>query len=204
MSHMRGASVGMPALALHPYGRGLAETCQKPAEPPYRPCMPLHYTDPHKKHSRWYTALENFGRSRPGPFLAHHLFPRIDPWLYRATGGRYPWILGGVSTAPLMTTGSKSGQPREHQITYFHDGPDPIVTASNYGGPKHPQWYYNLKAHPECELGDEKFLATEVTDPDEHARLYGLAEQAYAGWGDYRRKTDSIGRHIPVFRLTPR
>ena len=34
---------------------------------------------------------------------------------------------------------------------------DPIVIASNYGGPKHPQWYYNLKAHPECELGDEEF-----------------------------------------------
>ena len=166
--------------------------------------MPLHYTDPRKKHSRWYTALENFGRSRPGQFLAHHVTPRIDPWLYRATGGRYPWILGGVSTAPLMTTGAKSGQPREHQITYFHDGPDPIVTASNYGGPKHPQWYYNLKAHPECELGDEKFLATEVTDPDEHARLYGLAEQYYAGWSDYRLKTNPIGRHIPVFRLTPR
>ncbi len=25
-------------------------------------------------------------------------------------------------------------------------------SASNYGGPKHPQWYYNLKAHTECEL----------------------------------------------------
>jgi deazaflavin-dependent oxidoreductase (nitroreductase family) len=168
------------------------------------PFMPLHYADPHKKHSRWNTALESFNRSRPGQFLAHHLWPRIDPWLYRATGGRYPWIIFGVSTAPLMTTGAKSDQPREHQITYFHDGPDPIVTASNYGGPKHPQWYYNLKAHPECELGDEKFLATEVTDPDEHARLYGLAEQYYAGWSDYRRKTDPIGRHIPVFRLTPR
>jgi hypothetical protein len=89
--------------------------------------MPVHYADPHKKHSRWNTALENFNRSRPGQFLAHHLWPRIDPWLYRATGGRYPWIFGGVSTAPLMTTGAKSGQPREHQITYFHDGPDPIV-----------------------------------------------------------------------------
>jgi deazaflavin-dependent oxidoreductase (nitroreductase family) len=186
------------------WGRGLAGTCQKPAELKYRPCMPLHYVDPHKKHSRWYTAAENFGRSRPGLFLAHHLWSRIDPWLYRATGGRYPWILGAMSTAPLMTTGAKSGQPREHQITYFHDGPDPIVTASNYGGPKHPQWYYNLKAHPECELGGEKFLATEVTDPDEHARLYGLAEQVYAGWSDYRLKTDPIGRHIPVFRLKPR
>jgi deazaflavin-dependent oxidoreductase (nitroreductase family) len=166
--------------------------------------MPLHHVDPHKKHSRWYVAVENFARSRPGQFLAHHLYPRIDPWLYRATGGRYPSILGGPSTAPLMTTGAKSGQPREHQITYFHDGPDPIVTASNYGGPKHPQWYYNLKAHPECELGDEKFLANEVTDPDDYARVYGLAEQVYAGWSDYRLKTDPIGRRIPVFRLTPR
>ena len=111
------------------------------------------------------TAIANFGRSRPGQFLAHHFFPRVDPWLYRATGGRWPSIIGGVSTAPLMTTGAKSGQPRQHQITYFHDGPHPIVTASNYGGPKHPQWYYNIKAHPECELGGEKFLATEVTDP---------------------------------------
>ena len=168
------------------------------------PFMPLHYVDPHKKHSRRYRAVESLGRSRPGQFLAHHVLRRIDPWLYRATGGRYPSILGGPSTAPLMTTGAKSGQPREHQITYFHDGPNPIVTASNYGGSTHPQWYYNLKAHPECELGGEKFVASEVTDSDEYARLYGLAQQVYAGWSDYRLKTDPIGRHIPVFRLKPR
>jgi deazaflavin-dependent oxidoreductase (nitroreductase family) len=166
--------------------------------------MPLHYVDPHKKHGPVYKSWEHFARSRAGQFLAHHLFPRIDPWLFRATNGRYPWVLGAPSTAPLMTTGAKSTQPREHQITYFHDGPDPIVTASNYGRPKHPQWYYNLKAHPECELGGEKFLASEVTDPDDYARLYGFAEQVHAGWGDYRLKTHPIGRRIPLFRLTPR
>ena len=73
------------------------------------------------------------------------------------------------------------------------------MTASNYGGPNHSQWYYNLNAHPECELGGEKFLASEVTDPDDYARVYGLAEQVYAGWRDYRLNTDPIGRHIPVF-----
>lgn len=78
------------------------------------------------------------------------------------------------------------------------------MTASNYGGPKHPQWYYNLKAHPECELGDEKFLATEVTEADDYNYLYGLATKVYAGWGDYRLKTDPIGRRISVFRLKPR
>jgi hypothetical protein len=115
--------------------------------------MPLHYVDPHKKQSRWYTAIETWGRSRPGQFMARHITPRVDPWLYRATGGRYPSVLGGVSTAPLITTGAKSGQPREHQLTYFHDGDDAIVIASNYGGPKHPQWYFNLTANPECEFG---------------------------------------------------
>jgi len=62
--------------------------------------MPLHYVDPHKKHSRWYTAMETFSRSGPGQFMAHNVFPRIDPWLFRVTGGRYPWVLGGPSTAP--------------------------------------------------------------------------------------------------------
>ena len=46
-------------------------------------------------------------------------------------------------------------------------------------------------------------MATEVTDPDEYPRLYGLDVQVYAGWGDYRLKTD-LGRRIPVFRLKPR
>jgi deazaflavin-dependent oxidoreductase (nitroreductase family) len=166
--------------------------------------MPLHYVDPHKKHGRLYKAFERFARSGAGQFVARHISPRMDPWLYRVTGGRYPWIVGTISSAPLMTTGAKSGQPRQVQLTYFHDGRDAILTASNYGGPKHPQWYYNLKAHPECELGGESFVATEVTDPDEHARLSGLAEQVYAGYGDYRAKTAPIGRQIPVFRLKPR
>jgi F420H(2)-dependent quinone reductase len=61
-------------------------------------------------------------------------------------------------------------------------GTDAIVIASNYGGPKQPGWYFNLKAHPECELGGEKFLASEVTDPDDYARLYGFG--GVCRWSD--------------------
>ena len=89
-------------------------------------------------------------------------------------------------------------------MTYFHDGSDPILIASNYGGTKHPHWYHNLKAHPQCEFGGEKFVATEVTDSDEHTRLFVLAEGVYAGYGDYRAKTAGVGRQIPIFRLKPR
>jgi deazaflavin-dependent oxidoreductase (nitroreductase family) len=166
--------------------------------------MPLRYVAPDRKRGRMYRTSVRFGRSHVGQFLARRVTPRIDPWLYRATGGRYPAALGGVASAPLMTTGAKTGQPREVQLAYFHDGPDPILVASNYGGPKHPNWYYNLKAHPECQIGDERFVATEVTDPHEYARLYGLAEHVYAGYGDYRVKAAAIGRQIPLFRLRPR
>lgn len=165
--------------------------------------MPLYHVDPRKAHGRWYAAVERFARSRPGQLYARHVAPCVDAWLYRKTRGRYPFILGGPATAPLMTTGAKSGQPREHQVSYFHDEQNVIVIASNYGGPKHPHWYYNLKAHHQCELGGEKFVASEVTDPVDHAYLYGLAERVYAGWRDYRLKTEPIGRRIPVFRLRP-
>jgi deazaflavin-dependent oxidoreductase (nitroreductase family) len=166
--------------------------------------MPLHYVDPHKKRGLWYRVLDRNARTRPMQFVARHVNFHIDPWLYRATRGRYPSILGGVSSAPLVCTGAKTGQRREHQLAYFHDGPDPILIASNSGGPSHPQWYYNLTAHPECEFGDERFVATEVTDPGEHARLYGLAERVYGGYADYRAKTAATGRRIPVLRLRPR
>ncbi|MDT5008865.1 MAG: hypothetical protein QOH57_482 [Mycobacterium sp.] len=166
--------------------------------------MPLYYADPNKKHGVVFRTWERFGRSRPGQAFARHVARRIDPWFYRRVGRSYSTLLGSVAQAPLQSTGAKSGQLRVVQLTYFHDGSDPILVGSNFGGPKNPQWTFNLKAHPQCEFGDEKFVASEVTDPDEYARLYALAVKAYAGWGDYRAKTDPIGRHIPVFRLTPR
>ena len=166
--------------------------------------MALRYVDPYRKHGPAYEAMVRFGRSRAGQLFIRHVAAHVDPWLYRATGGRFATTMGTVVTAPLTTTGAKSGQPREVQITYFHDGPDVIAIASNYGGAKHPQWYHNLKAHPECELGGEKFVAAEVTDPQEHERLFALGERVYAGWRDYRANTAEVGRRIPIFRLTAR
>lgn len=163
--------------------------------------MSLAYVDPHRTHGRRYRALERFGRSPSGQFAARHVLRRIDPWLYRVTGGRYPAILGGTTTAPLISLGAKSFQPRVCQLAYLHDGADPILIASNYAKTHHPAWYFNLKTNPECWLGGEEFIASEVCDADEYARLYALAEQVYAGYRDYRVRTTQAGRRIPIFRL---
>lgn len=164
--------------------------------------MPLRYVDPHRRRGQRYEQGVRFGRSRIGQFMARHIARRTDPVLFRLTKGRVN--MGPIVNAPLRSTGAKSGQPREVQLTYFHDGSDVILVASNFGGSKHPQWYYNLKAHPECTFGQEPFTATQVTEDDEYQRLYELAENVYAGYGDYREKTADAGRQIPIFRLTPR
>ena len=147
--------------------------------------------------------MNRVARSRLGQ-VAAGLASKTDPWLGRISHGRLNWGMFNVPSATLNSTGAKTGQVRETQIAYFHDGHDVIVIASNYGGDKHPQWYHNLRAHPDCELGDEAFRASQVTEPDEYARLYGLAEGYYGGFADYRFKTAKVGRKIPVFRLTPR
>jgi hypothetical protein len=57
--------------------------------------------------------------------------------------------------------------------------------------------------NPECQLGDEDFIAAEVTDPEDYERLYALAEHVCINYGDYRVKAAAAGRRIPVFRLKP-
>jgi deazaflavin-dependent oxidoreductase (nitroreductase family) len=166
--------------------------------------MPLPYADPNKNHGPVFKLAETFGRSKPGQFFARRVARHIDPYFFKLTGRSYTSLAGAVDQAPLETIGAKTHEPRVHQLAYFHDGEDPILIASNFGGRKNPKWFHNLKAHPECAFGDEKFVATEVVDPQEYERLYALAIKAYAGYADYRAKTSKSGRHIPVFRLTPR
>ena len=148
--------------------------------------------------------MNRLARSSFGSFVGKNLAPKTDPWLGRISNGRLSWGIFNVPSATLTTTGAKSGLRRETQLAYFHEGSDVIVMASNYGGDRHPQWYHNLVAHPECTLGGEGFLAEEVTDPDEYGRLFGLAERYFGGFTDYREKAARSGRAIPVFGLAPR
>ncbi|OBA87253.1 nitroreductase [Mycobacteriaceae bacterium 1482268.1] len=166
--------------------------------------MPLRHIDPTRPRSAVTRGLNRAARTRFGLFVGKHLASKTDPWLSRITKGRISWGVFNVPSATLRTSGAKSGRVREAQVAYFHDGRDAIVMASNYGGAKHPQWYHNLIANPECELGGESFRAHEVTDPDDYARLYALAENYYGGFSDYRENAARAGRTVPVFRLSPR
>jgi len=111
---------------------------------------------------------------------------------------RWPAVL-------LTTVGAKSGQPRPIPLLYVTDGENIVLIASNGGSPRHPAWYYNLRAHPEVQLlvngRTATYTAHEATGA-ERARLWRKAVDLYAGYETYQQRTR--GRQIPVMVLTPK
>ena len=121
---------------------------------------------------------------------------------YEATGGREANTLRdtGLPVVIFTTRGNKSGKLRKTPLMRVeHDGKYAMV-ASQGGAPKHPVWYYNLKADPTALVvqdGPEPFdaVAREVTG-EERAVWWERAVEAYPSYADYQEKTD---REIPVF-----
>ena len=173
-------------------------------ESPSTPTDDLPRVDPPARVSRPVRVYAAFLATGVGRWLAKNIAPKADPWLLRATGGQLAMGLM-LPSALLTTTGAKTGQPRTNPVFYFHDGPDVIVIASNYGADKHPAWYHNLTADPRVQIatngGGPVMSADAVSDPAERERLWAIADRIYPLWPDYRRHAARCHRTIPIIRL---
>lgn len=105
----------------------------------------------------------------------------------------------------LTTIGAKSRQPRTTPLLYTADGESIILIASNGGQPRHPSWYYNLRANPEITFlrggREQTYIAREVAG-DERAALWRKAAALYPGYNVYQQRAGQ--RQIPVILLTPK
>ena len=121
---------------------------------------------------------------------------------YEASGGQRANTLRdtGLPVIIVTTKGNKTGKIRKFALMRVeHDGEYALV-ASLGGAPKHPVWYYNLKADPTALMiqdGPEPFdaEAREVTG-DEKAEWWERAVKAFPPYAEYQAKTDRV---IPVF-----
>ncbi|MFF9044165.1 nitroreductase family deazaflavin-dependent oxidoreductase [Streptomyces parvulus] len=125
--------------------------------------------------------------------------------LYESSGGTEGTTLQntGLPVIVLTTRGAKSGKIRKTPLMRVEQDGTYAVVASLGGAPKHPVWYFNVKADPHVELQDgpvrRDMTAREVTGV-EKAEWWERAVAAYPPYADYQKKTD---REIPVFVLEP-
>jgi len=149
--------------------------------------------------------INNFSVTPVGRWMAKTIASRVDPTIYKLTGGRF--TITGPPTIPMLsltTTGRKSGRERTVQLGFTKDGEDVLIVASNFGGTSHPAWSHNLDAKPEAkiQLGAETkaVVAKRLTD-SEKALIWPKIAATIPQMKSYVKMTD---RNIKVYRLMAR
>ena len=122
---------------------------------------------------------------------------------FRSNHGKVGGPFEGAPLLLLHHIGARTGKPRINPVMYLKDRERYIIFASKGGADTNPDYYYNLKAHPDIqiEVGDKTIdvRAEEVTGL-ERDRLFERQASLYPTFGEYQRGTERI---IPVIALTP-
>jgi len=120
---------------------------------------------------------------------------------FRAHGGKVGGPFEGAPMLLLHHTGARSGVERVNPMVYQPVGDDFAVFASKGGAPTHPDWYYNLVAHPKAviEVGTESIpVVARVLTGDEREPIWRQQKRVMPGFAEYEAKTT---REIPVILL---
>ncbi|MFI7353764.1 nitroreductase/quinone reductase family protein [Streptomyces avidinii] len=120
---------------------------------------------------------------------------------FRANQGKVGGYFEGSDLLLLTTTGARSGEERTVPLGYVRHGDELLIVGSNLGGPKHPDWYHNVLAHPlvQVEIGADSFEAVAVpAEGTQRDVLFAHVVASEPGYGEYQENTSRI---LPVVAL---
>jgi deazaflavin-dependent oxidoreductase (nitroreductase family) len=123
---------------------------------------------------------------------------------FRANDGVVGGPFAGATLLLLHHTGAKSGKAYVTPLVYRRDGDRYVIFASKAGSLTNPDWYHNLKAHPqiEIEVGTETVPVTvSQAGGEERDRLYRAQATDSPQFAEYEKSAGD--RTIPVIILTP-
>ncbi len=150
-------------------------------------------------------AVRWLGQQAWFPAIGKPVFPRLDRFLYRLSGGRL------TSTGPMMfptllltTRGRRSGRTLSTPLFYVRAAGSVIVAATNFGLPQHPWWSENLLREPNAQVqigADQRPYRARLASSEEVARAWPRLVEF---WPAYDRYKERSGRDIRVFVLEPR
>ncbi|MBV9040382.1 MAG: nitroreductase family deazaflavin-dependent oxidoreductase [Acidimicrobiia bacterium] len=120
---------------------------------------------------------------------------------FRANDGKLGGPFEGADMLLLHTWGAKTGAERVNPLAYQPLGDDIAIFASKAGADTNPDWFYNLKAHPDVtiEVGTDTVAArARVAEGEERERIWARQKEIMPGFAEYETKTS---RQIPVVIL---
>lgn len=124
---------------------------------------------------------------------------------FRENGGKVGGPFEGSPMVLIHHKGAKTGTERVNPLMCRVEGDRVFIFASKAGAPDNPDWYHNLKAHPEItiEIGDERDVPVHVTELEgaERDRVWEAQKAEWPQFAEYEEQTD---RTIPVLALDRR
>ena len=137
-------------------------------------------------------------------WVIRHIASHLDPWLFRASNGRFTSM--GAPSMPMLTLtakGRRSGRARSVHLACLEEDGSYLVVASAMGQQRHPGWRYNLDAHPvvEVQVRGSRFNGrARVLSDEEKERVWPRVHAAIPQMKVYEDRTT---RNIRVYRLSP-
>lgn len=123
---------------------------------------------------------------------------------FRANAGAPPSWTGASPLLLVHHRGAKTGVQRVNPVAYLEDEGRYVIFASKAGAPTNPDWYHNLKAHPETniEVGADTIpvIVQEARGADRD-RLFALQAERSPQFAEYQQATERV---IPVLILSRR
>jgi deazaflavin-dependent oxidoreductase (nitroreductase family) len=123
---------------------------------------------------------------------------------FRTNDGRVGGPSGRADLLLLHHTGARSGTERVNPLAFQQLGESYAIFASMGGGPRNPDWYHNLIAHPETtvEVGGQTVrVRARVAEPSERDVIYARQAERRPQFAEY--EITAAPRKIPVVVLDP-
>ena len=149
--------------------------------------------------------VQSFASSRFGAWLTPKTLVPLDRWTTQLTHGRVslPLALAALPVITLVTTGRKSGLPRQQHLLAIPHQDDLALIGTNFGQAVAPAWTLNLKANPSATVsyrGVTRNVLARPATPGEHTDILATAAMKFPGAAHYEQRLEGR-RPLPVVVL---
>ena len=111
--------------------------------------------------------------------------------------------MGKQSVLLLYTLGRKSGKIHATTLSYYQDGENYIIVASNWGQEQPPDWYLNLEKTPITTIQVKNItirVRAKNAEGKQYQQLWELVTQHNSQYIEYQ---SHLVRKIPIMILIP-